>query len=123
MADRYLIETSAVDGYLLEDGTGVLLLEVVLNNYNLPVDPGSFALTGTAIGLRADHRLPVDSGSFTWTGTPVGLLAGRKIGIDSGNFLWTGSDITLTYTPVAGLSPPLLCAAMRAASLLRGGVR
>mgnify|MGYP001566084518 CR=1 FL=1 len=28
MADRYLIETSAVDGYQLEDGTGVLLLEV-----------------------------------------------------------------------------------------------
>lgn len=28
MADRYLIETSAVDGYLMEDGLGVLLLEV-----------------------------------------------------------------------------------------------
>jgi hypothetical protein len=28
MADRYLIETSATDGYLLEDGSGVLLLEV-----------------------------------------------------------------------------------------------
>lgn len=27
MADRYLIETSAVDGYLLEDGSGVLILE------------------------------------------------------------------------------------------------
>ena len=28
MADRYLLENSLVDGYLLEDGTGVLLLEV-----------------------------------------------------------------------------------------------
>lgn len=28
MADRYLIETSPTDGYLLEDGTGVLLMEV-----------------------------------------------------------------------------------------------
>jgi len=27
MADRYLIETSAIDGYQLEDGSGVLLLE------------------------------------------------------------------------------------------------
>lgn len=27
MADRYLLESSAVDGYLLEDGTGVLLLD------------------------------------------------------------------------------------------------
>lgn len=25
--DRYLLETSSVDGYLLEDGSGVLLLE------------------------------------------------------------------------------------------------
>lgn len=31
MADRYLLESSAVDGYLLEDGTGVLLL----NAYSL----------------------------------------------------------------------------------------
>lgn len=28
MADRYLLESSAVDGYLLEDTSGVLLLEV-----------------------------------------------------------------------------------------------
>ena len=27
MADRYLIETSVVDGFLLEDSSGVLLLE------------------------------------------------------------------------------------------------
>ena len=27
MANRYLLESSAVDGYLLEDGTGVLLKE------------------------------------------------------------------------------------------------
>jgi len=27
MADRYLLETSAVDGYQLEDGSGVLILE------------------------------------------------------------------------------------------------
>lgn len=27
MSDRYLLESSLVDGYLLEDGSGVLLLE------------------------------------------------------------------------------------------------
>lgn len=27
MADRYLLETSLVDGYLMEDGLGVLILE------------------------------------------------------------------------------------------------
>ena len=35
MADRYLIEGSATDGYLLEDGTGVLLLDVALGPANL----------------------------------------------------------------------------------------
>jgi len=37
-ADRYLIETSAVDGYLMEDGLGVLILEQqpsTSNNQNL----------------------------------------------------------------------------------------
>jgi len=29
VADRYLLESSATDGYLLEDGTGVLLIEAV----------------------------------------------------------------------------------------------
>ena len=29
MADRYLLESSPTDGYQLEDGTGVLLLEGV----------------------------------------------------------------------------------------------
>ena len=28
MADRYLLESGAPDGYLLEDGTGVLILDV-----------------------------------------------------------------------------------------------
>jgi hypothetical protein len=37
MADRYLIETSAIDGYLLEDGTGVLLLEVAVPT-SQPID-------------------------------------------------------------------------------------
>jgi len=30
MADRYLIETSGTDGYLLEDGSGVLLKELAV---------------------------------------------------------------------------------------------
>ena len=29
MADRYLLESGTSDGYLLEDGTGVLLLEII----------------------------------------------------------------------------------------------
>ncbi len=37
MADRYLLESSAVDGYLLEDGTGVLLLEPAVTAIAPPV--------------------------------------------------------------------------------------
>ena len=40
---RYLIETSVVDGYLLEDGTGVLLLE--------GTDSGSFSRNITMVGV------------------------------------------------------------------------
>ena len=38
MADRLLLESSAVDGYQLEDGSGVILLEPVVasTNQNLP---------------------------------------------------------------------------------------
>ena len=44
MADRYLLESSLVDGYLLEDATGVLLLEVVAG---ITVTPGTASLTTT----------------------------------------------------------------------------
>ncbi len=36
MADRYLLESGSPDGYLLEDGTGVLILEVAD-----PAEPGA----------------------------------------------------------------------------------
>ena len=50
MADRYLLESSATDGYLLEDGSGVLLLEdAVAANVLLLLAPpnkrGNLALT------------------------------------------------------------------------------
>jgi len=32
MADRYLLESGGVDGFLLEDGTGVLLLDMLASN-------------------------------------------------------------------------------------------
>jgi hypothetical protein len=43
VADRYLLETSAVDGYLLEDGSGVLLKEGV--TVTLVADTDAPALT------------------------------------------------------------------------------
>lgn len=49
MADRYLIETSATDGYLLEDGSGVLILELTATTY-----PISFSETWSASEALSD---------------------------------------------------------------------
>lgn len=42
--DRYLLESSLVDGYLLEDGSGVLLLETVAENV-----PNALMMMGTGL--------------------------------------------------------------------------
>ena len=55
MADRYLLESSPVDGYLMEDGLGVLLLEVVADEtfFENRVDAISFGMKEqTASGLN-----------------------------------------------------------------------
>ena len=48
MADRYLLESSLIDGYLLEDGAGVLLLESI---------DGTGALTTSAASLSGNGAL------------------------------------------------------------------
>ena len=63
MADRYLLETSLVDGYLLEDSTGVLILE----QQATVVTPGTVALVLTAF-------VPVVTATLHQLVT-VGLLA------------------------------------------------
>jgi len=55
MADRYLLESGAPDGYLLEDGTGVLLLEepsadVFFENLIDAITQGMKAATASEMG-------------------------------------------------------------------------
>jgi hypothetical protein len=54
MADRYLLESSATDGYLLEDGTGVLLLETpaseVFFENRHPIEEGMKPQTAAGMG-------------------------------------------------------------------------
>lgn len=57
MADRYLLESGAPDGYLLEDGSGVLLLDI------LPVT------LNTTTGTRKSADITVSGGDLTATGT------------------------------------------------------
>lgn len=92
MADRYLLESSAVDGYLLEDGSGVLLLEVAAswarNAYEdeLYADGAVFVVpleeaSGTVYDIVASKAGTV-TGSPTYGAT--GPITG-KTAIDFGN--------------------------------------
>jgi hypothetical protein len=51
MADRYLIETSATDGYLLEDGSGVLILDVAITDASAEVAAATVAGNVAAAGV------------------------------------------------------------------------
>ena len=62
MADRYLIETSTVDGYLLEDGTGVLLLE---GGVAQTLEPGLFTNTQTFHSPTVSATYSLTAGLFT----------------------------------------------------------
>ena len=52
--DRYLLESSTTDGYLLEDGSGVLLLDTsIYRNTILADGPVAYWRLGESAGLRA----------------------------------------------------------------------
>ena len=88
MASRLLLESGSPDGYLLEDSSGILLLEATA--YSLVVDPGSFALTGTAAALKRGLKLAADIGAFSHTGTAASLEISYKVSGAAGSFSLTG---------------------------------
>lgn len=47
MADRYLLESSGVDGYQLEDASGVLLLEGAAGGFQAGWASGANQIIGT----------------------------------------------------------------------------
>ena len=53
MADRYLLESGAPDGYLLEDGSGVLILEgdvdVIIEGLS-KIEQGEKIVTAASLG-------------------------------------------------------------------------
>jgi hypothetical protein len=69
VADRYLIETSSTDGYLLEDGSGVLLIEgaeaTVVTPTTASLTTETFAPTVTA----SDHKLVTPTTASLTTAT------------------------------------------------------
>jgi hypothetical protein len=59
--------------------------------YSLACASGSFAVTGTAAGLKAGRKIAGASGAYSLTGTAAGLKAGRKLAAASGSFTLTGT--------------------------------
>lgn len=59
MADRYLLESSPTDGYLLEDGSGVLLLDMATTT-RVTHDPVEALTVDTAPTNRVTHT-PVEA--------------------------------------------------------------
>jgi hypothetical protein len=83
--------------------------------YTLTADVGSYAVTGTAATLTAQHRMTVDAGSYLVTGTAATLTASihthYTLSALSGSYLITGTRATLRWSgapPVTGNFPQCL---------------
>ena len=60
--------------------------------YTLAADAGSFALAGTAAGLRASRLLGAAAGSYALTGANAALVKVRSLGAGAGSYTLTGTD-------------------------------
>ena len=82
MADRYLIETSATDGYLLEDDSGVLLLEVLPGSpaarASLRVQDVIVSIDGQSVAAATDISKRLDTAAAE--GLDVTFLRGSRLG-------------------------------------------
>lgn len=96
MADRYLLESGAPDGYLLEDGSGVLLLEVVAHVLN--AEAGSYSVTGASADLELGRLVTAEGGSYSLSGTAADLELGLKVAADSGSYAISGTAAGLLTT-------------------------
>lgn len=84
---RLLLESSATDGYLLEDGSGVLLL----NSTTATLDVGAFTLTGVAVAFKKAWTFPMSMGSFTLTGNAAAFQKALRLALAVGTFSLTGN--------------------------------
>lgn len=80
MADRYLLESGAPDGYLLEDGTGVLLLDPDCFSTEVLADgPVAWWRLGESAGTNAAEEIAALDGTYTggFTLAETGGLSGE----------------------------------------------
>lgn len=72
-------------------GLDTFLSESVITGYTLAADPGTYALTGSAAGLRAGRLLSAAPGTYALSGSAAGLRATRRLAADPGTYAMTGS--------------------------------
>lgn len=74
------------------------------NVYSLTVGSGSYAQTGSNVGLKWGHNTPVGSGSYALTGSSVGLKRGYPITVVSGSYIVTGTSVALRHAWMEAIS-------------------
>lgn len=129
MADRYLLEASAVDGYQLEDGSGVLLLELVADTALAGVVGATSTATGaltTGIKLAATSAATSTASGVLTTGIK---LAGTSVAVSTATAsLTTGIALvaatSAVSTAVATLTnaPAALAGVVTAVSSVSGAL-
>src|SRR5438552_19138334 len=78
--DRYLLESSTTDGYLLEDGSGVLLLDTSIYRSTILADgPVAYWRLGESAGLRAYDETANNNAAVIIGGVTLGQ-SGALIG-------------------------------------------
>lgn len=97
MADRYLLESSPIDGYLLEDGSGVLLLDV-----QAAVLAATASLTITTVGVL-DTGIPLIAVSNLSLNTATSLTTGIPF-LGTSSLVGTSAGVLTTGIPFLGVS-------------------
>lgn len=102
-AVRYTRIMSAAAGTYSYTGTDANLTYEQVGEYILQVDPGAYALTGTAALLKVGRQpLTADAGSYLLTGTDADLIyvviTHYGLAADSGSYSITGGDADLQYS-------------------------
>lgn len=117
MADRYLLESGAPDGYSLEDGSGVLILEgssdiaasldagaitiagqTVTATINAPIGGGVVTIAGQTVAAGFGHSLT--AGAITVAGQTVTSAIGTNVSLDAGAITISGESVM--FAIVAG---------------------
>ena len=67
-------------------------------NYTITASAGSYAVTGTAAGIKAQRKVVAASGTYAMTGTAAAARVARRIVAAAGSYVVTGTAATLRAT-------------------------